>query len=131
MHLHDKQKSVVLDRWAIVLSGICLLHCLVVPFAVVLGPVLAQWLLDTETRVHWFLLALAIPISFWALGRGYLNHRSSLTLTLGGMGLILMFLGVSHLAGDELEVPLTVIGVSGVMIAHIRNTLATLKSHKG
>lgn len=130
MHSHDKHRAVTLDRWAIILSGVCLLHCLIVPFAVLLGPVLAQWLLNTETHVHWLLLALAMPISFWALRRGYLNHRSKLTLALGATGLSLMFLGVSHLPGPDLEAPLTVVGVSGVMIAHIRNTLATLRSHK-
>ncbi|NKC00591.1 MAG: MerC family mercury resistance protein [Pseudomonadales bacterium] len=128
-HPQDKHKAVALDRWAIVLSGICLLHCLALPFAVLLGPVLGQWLLDTETNVHWLLLALALPISFWALRRGYKSHRSLVTLTSGSIGLLLMFLGVSHLAGELLEVPFTVVGVVAVMFAHIRNTIATLKHH--
>ena len=126
---HNKHRAVALDSWAIVLSGICLLHCLALPFAVLLGPVLGQWLLDTETNLHWLLLAMALPLSFWALGRGYNSYKSLLTLTFGSVGLLMMFLGVSHLVGEAFEVPLTVIGVCAVMFAHIRNTLATLRQH--
>lgn len=118
-----------LDRAAVVLSGLCLLHCLAVPFALVFGPMLGQWLLNRETEVHWLLLALALPISAIALGRGYSRHRSPLTLVLGGVGLVLMFVGASHFFGAQWEVLLTVIGVSTLMVAHVRNMLGAHGPH--
>lgn len=110
-----------LDKGAVFLSGLCLLHCLALPFALLLGPWLGGWLLTTETEVHWLLLALALPISTLALWRGYRRHRSQLTVALGAAGLLLMFIGVAHVIGEGYEVLLTAVGVSAVLIAHLRN----------
>ena len=125
-----KQPSTTgLDRAAVLLSGLCLVHCLAVPFALMFGPLLGQWLLDSETEVHWILLALALPISAIALGRGYIRHHSWLTLVLGGVGLLFMFVGAAHLFGAQWEVLLTVVGVSTLLLAHIRNMVAAHGSH--
>ncbi len=113
----------MLDRSAIALSGLCLLHCLALPFALLLGPLLGTWLSESETQVHWVLFGLAIPISSVALWRGFRRHHNLLTVLLGAGGLLLMFLGVSHLLGESIEIELTVIGVSAVLIAHLRNML--------
>ena len=112
-----------LDRAAVLLSGLCLVHCLAVPFAVVLGPLAGQWLMDSETQVHWILLTLALPISVVALARGYRRHHNSVTITLGAVGLTFMFVGVSHVIGEDWEIILTVIGVSSLLMAHVRNML--------
>ena len=120
----DRSKSNdVLDRSAIALSGLCLLHCLALPFALLLGPWLGSWLIESETQAHWVLLGIAVPVSAVALWRGYRRSHNAGTVMLGSAGLLLMFLGVSHLLGESLEVPLTVIGVSAVLIAHVRNIL--------
>ena len=113
-----------LDKAAIWLSGLCLVHCLAIPFAIVLGPALGNWLADTETEVHWMLLAAAAPLSLWALGRGYLRHRSIATISLGVAGLAMMLIGVTHLLGADMEIVLTAIGVSLVLVAHVRNLRA-------
>ena len=60
-----------LDRWAIWLSGACLVHCLAISVAILLLPTLAGILVESETQVHWLFLAGAIPISAIALGSGY------------------------------------------------------------
>ncbi len=110
-----------LDRIAVFLSGLCLVHCLAVPFALVFGPLLGEWLTYSDTQVHWFLLALALPTSALALWRGYRKHHSRVTVWLGSTGLMLMFIGVSHFIGEDWEVALTVVGVSALLIAHVRN----------
>ncbi len=108
-----------LDKFAITLSGLCLVHCLAVPFALFFGPFLGGWLSASETTVHWILLGLAAPSSAVALSRGYIKHRSAVTLILGILGIGLMFVGVSHWYGDE--VLLTVCGVTMLLVAHVRN----------
>lgn len=110
-----------LDRWAIWLSGACLVHCLAISAAVLLLPTVAGLLVHSETGVHWLFLTIAIPISAIALGSGYRQHRSWLRLAIGTAGLTLMFVGVSHLAGRALEPPLTIAGVSLVVLAHMLN----------
>lgn len=109
-----------LDRLAIFLSGLCLVHCLAIPIALVLGAVVTDWLHSNETLVHWILFGLAAPVSLWALGRNVaVGGRSNLYI--GIVGLTFMFLGVSHLLGEMLEVALTVLGVTLVLVAHLRN----------
>ena len=115
-----------LDRWAIWLSGACLIHCLAISAAVLLLPTVAGLLLHSETGVHWLFLSIAIPISALALGSGYRQHRSWLRLVIGTAGLALMFIGVSHLAGRTLEPPLTIGGVILVVLAHVLNIRQTL-----
>jgi hypothetical protein len=122
--------SRTLDRWAIWLSGACLLHCLAISAAVLLLPTAAGLLLHSETGVHWLFLLIAIPISAIALGSGYRQHRSWARLAIGTAGLVLMFIGVSHIAGRALEPPLTVSGVVLVVLAHMLNIRQTLSSSR-
>jgi hypothetical protein len=110
-----------IDRAAIWLSGLCLVHCLAVPLAFLLAPSLSAWLDATETQTHWILFGLAVPISGVALYRGYRREPNFLTISLGLGGLLLMLLGVAHLFGEELEIVLTTAGVILVMLAHLRN----------
>lgn len=116
-----------LDRLAIFLSGLCLLHCLAIPIAVLAAPLLGQWLDHTETSVHWALLAGAVPLSAVALWRGYLRHHQRYILVLGAVGLALMLIAVMHLFGPEAEIILTVVGVSILLLAHVRNLVAQHK----
>ena len=129
MSVANPQPHHYLDRAAMWLSGFCLAHCLALPIALLLAPTLSQWLEATETTVHWILFGVAIPISAVALLRGYRRFGSAFTLVLGGIGLLLMLLAVSHLLGREFEVALTVIGVIAVLIAHLRNLLGHQALH--
>ncbi len=110
-----------MDRFAIALSGLCLLHCLVIPVVLALAPAFSGFVLGTETTVHWVFLGLAVPTSIWALWRGYRRCHHLRALVLGIAGLLVMFLGVSHLFDPSLEVPLTLVGVTMVVVAHVLN----------
>ena len=125
MNSGKQQSPNGLDRAAIFLSSLCLLHCMVVPVALLLGPLLGGWLQNTETQVHWVLLALALPISAVALQRGFRRHHSRATLALGYTGLLLMLVAVMHWLGEAWEVALTVAGVSMLLVAHVRNMLGS------
>ena len=118
-----------LDRVAIFLSGLCLVHCLAVPFAVLLGPALGPWLSDSETWVHWLLLAAAAPVSVLALRRRVGQPGGTLNLSLGCGGLLLMFVAVSHVTSVATEAVLTTVGVVMVLIAHLRNMRAHAHAH--
>jgi hypothetical protein len=129
MSATKSQPQPYLDRAAMWLSGLCLVHCLALPLAVLLTPSMSQWLEATETTTHWILFGIAIPISVVALMQGYRHLRSGMTLLLGGIGLLLMLVAVSHIFGRELEVLLTVIGVTAVLFAHLRNLLGHQALH--
>ena len=50
----------VLDQVAVALSGLCLLHCLLLPFAIAILPFLGQF---SDDHLHAEMLVVVIPVS--------------------------------------------------------------------
>ena len=97
------------------------MHCLAIPVTLLLFPVVAHNLLDHQSYVHWALLALALPLSAYALLGGFRRHRYRPVLVFGGLGIACMFIGVGHFAGIRFELPLTLLGATFLAYAHIEN----------
>jgi small-conductance mechanosensitive channel len=114
-------QRMTMDRVAVLLSGVCLLHCMAIPLAILVLPSMSSLLLGSETLVHWLLLGLAVPISVLALWVGYTRYANLRSVLLGTSGLLLMFVAVSHFFGRAPEVPLTLAGVALVAWAHWLN----------
>ncbi len=111
-----------LDALGLAISGICLVHCLALPVVALLIPALTFGFSPaTDRAVHWVLLALAAPISTLALWRGAARSHDSRWLILGSVGLAIMLIGVANVFGADTEVPLTMVGVVLLAIAHIKN----------
>lgn len=107
-----------LDRAGILLSGLCAVHCVL---GIVLVGVLGlggELLLDPA--IHEYGLALAVAFGGFSLGFGVLRHGRFAPLAIGGGGLLLMALAL--FVGHGLpEAILTIVGVSLVATAHLRN----------
>jgi len=103
-----------LDWMAVAMSGLCLVHCLALPLLLVSLPALG--VLANGDKTHWVLLALALPVSLWALGRG---RAGPLPLLIGATGLGLMTLAVAMFEGRAADRWLTVAGVLLVAVAHV------------
>ena len=114
-------QRMTMDRVAVLLSAVCLLHCMAIPLAILVLPAMSSLLLGSETLVHWLLLGLAVPISVLALWVGYTRYANLRSVLLGTSGLLLMFVAVSHFFGRAPEVPLTLAGVTLVAWAHWLN----------
>ena len=82
----------VFDQVAVGLSGLCVLHCLLLPFVLLALPFLGQL---GEDHFHLQVLLLVFPISLFALGRGYRRHRNMLILLTGFAGLTLLAVGAT------------------------------------
>jgi hypothetical protein len=80
----------LLDRAAIALSGLCVLHCLAMPFVLLALPFLGQL---TEGHFHLQMLVVVVPVSSIALGLGFRRHRRLSVMIAGGIGLLLLFVG--------------------------------------
>lgn len=107
-----------LDRFGVILSGLCLLHCVAGVFLVGMFGIGGGVLLDPDW--HRWGLAFALVIGALTIGLGALRHGRFLPLAVGGTGLALMGGAVAVGHGDE-EVVLTVIGVVLVAVAHVIN----------
>lgn len=103
------------DRWAIGLSGLCLLHCLFGGVALAIVSAGGSTLFGHD--VHQIGLAIAFPLALFGLVGGAARHGRWQAVALGGFGLGAM--GAALLAGHGLaEAVFTMIGVSFVGIAH-------------
>ena len=110
-----------LDRIAIALSGLCLVHCLAT--AVFLAVVSSIGGLLGAPIIHEVGLTLAMLLGAIALGRGVLDHGYLLPIAVGALGLGVMA-GALQLAHDGTEAAYTMFGVGLVALGHRLNFIA-------
>ncbi len=117
-----REKSDWLDGAAVLLSGLCLLHCLALPLIVAGLPLLAQF---GESHLHLPMLAIVVPLSVVALGLGFRRYRNTNILWAGFAGLLILFVGatvVHENLGEMADRVITVIGSVVLAVAHYLNS---------
>ena len=111
------------DKTAISLSGLCLMHCLLMPSFLVLLSGYVSLSYNNEL-VHYAILFLAIPISLYALLTGAKNHKSYTYLVWGLLGLFTLIFAVTlgvQLWGEFGEKLITSMGAILVAFSHYKN----------
>lgn len=110
-----------IDRLAIGLSGLCMIHCVTSLIVVVLLASAGGFLL--HPMIHEAGLAVAVGLAALALGRGFLTHGLVLPAVIGGLGIGVMggALFMPHGGGEAL---CTIIGVGLVAFGHTLNRRA-------
>lgn len=111
----------LLDRLAIGLSGLCLLHCMAGFVLLSLFALTGDWL---DHRVHVVGLVLAMPLAAVALWRGWRRHGQLAIGVLGLAGLLVMTASLAVTHGDLAEMLVSMAGVSLLALAHWRNLQA-------
>ena len=111
-----------LDRIAMGLSGLCLVHC--VATAVILGLLASAGGFLGSPIIHEVGLTLAMIIGAFALGRGILEHGFVLPAAIGALGLGVMAGALSLPEGGHEQI-YTVIGVMILALGHRLNVMAT------
>ena len=84
-----KVKKQFSDKLSICLSMCCILHCIALPFLILLIPGVASLWINDES-VHVVLVLLAIPISLFAMGKSLRIHHSYKCIALACIGLLLL-----------------------------------------
>lgn len=110
-----------LDRMAITLSGLCMVHCLAT--AVALGLLASAGGLLGAAWIHEVGLTLAMLLGAVALGRGVYEHGFMMPSAVGGLGLGVMA-GALTLPHDGSEALFTVAGVAVLALGHQLNRIA-------
>jgi hypothetical protein len=110
-----------LDRLAMVISGVCLVHCLAT--AVLLAALATAGGMLGAPILHEVGLTLAMLLGSIALGRGVLEHGFMMPSAVGALGLGVMFgaLQLPHGGGEEM---FTMLGVGVLALGHRLNGLA-------
>ncbi len=106
-----------LDRSALTLSGLCLVHCLAGSVLLAVASVGGGFF---SHELHAVGLALALPLAVFALWRGARRHGRRAVLVLGGCGVSLMAASLAVGHGSS-ETMLSVTGVSLLAAAHLLN----------
>lgn len=120
----------LLDGTAVFISALCAVHCLALPFLLVLFPLLGATFISDEA-FHAMLLWVILPTSIIAVGLAVPRHWDTLVIGLVGLGLLVLIMAAvwahDH-AEPWVDVAMSVTG--GVILAagHIRNFLICRES---
>lgn len=113
----------ILDRVAIGISSLCVLHCLITPVLLIAIPVLASTIVADET-FHKILLVFVLPASSLALLLGCRRHKDWMVFSLGTLGLtqlaLVAFFG-HEILGETGETVATVVSSLVLAVSHVRN----------
>lgn len=111
----------LLDRIAIGLSGLCLLHCMAGFVLLGLFALTGDWL---DHSVHVVGLGLAMPLAAVALWRGWRRHGRLPIGVMGLLGLAVMAASLAVRHGQIIEMLVSMVGVSLLAAAHWQNLKA-------
>jgi len=117
-------KSSSLDKFAILLSGVCLVHCLVTPVLLTLLPIISLTTFVEDLLFHQLMLWVVIPTSLVALFLGCRKHKrlSIIATGLFGMGMLVAVAVLGHdwfsIGGEKVT---TTIGGLVLALSHYLN----------
>jgi hypothetical protein len=114
-------KNGTMDRVAMTLSGLCVVHCLAT--ALLVGTLSTVGGLLGSPIIHEAGLALAIILGVLALGNGIAAHGRFLPPSIGGLGIGAMTAALTLPHGGS-EIVATMLGVGLLATGHFLNRLA-------
>jgi len=83
-------KSTTIDKFAISLSGVCLMHCLLAPVLVTLTPIFTLSAVAEDILFHQLMLWIVLPTSMVALFLGCRKHRLFSIAATGLLGILIL-----------------------------------------
>lgn len=117
-------KTATLDKLAISLSAVCLVHCLLLPALLTLLPIFSSSILVDDELFHKLMLWLVLPTSIVALFLGCRQHKRLSIILCGviGMSILIAVAFFGHeLFGITAEKIATSIGGLILAAAHFLN----------
>jgi hypothetical protein len=111
-----------LDKAAVVLSGLCLVHCLALPAVIMVLPLAGELV---PGHLHALMLVLVVPVSVLAFVLGFRRHRRWAVPAAGTVGLGLLIVGgtVAHVRyGLAADRAFTIAGSVALAVTHYYNS---------
>ncbi|MBT8084960.1 MAG: MerC domain-containing protein [Woeseia sp.] len=111
-----------IDRIAIVMSALCIVHCLALPVVLIALPFVAQF---ASTHWHLPMLLFAVPVSVTAIVIGYRRHGNFGLLAGAALGLALLIGGATlghNYLGPAADRSLTIAGSLILAFVHWQNS---------
>ena len=112
------------NRWDLVgifVSGLCLIHCLLLPFILAALPSMA--LRHTPEIFHFGVAVVAVPAGVFAFLPGFLRHRKLWVPLVGMLGLVLLVTASVYHEEFNANLDRVITTMGGVMLvtAHLKN----------
>ena len=123
--------SRLLDRIAISLSAICIVHCLSVPLVVAVLPI-AVLGFGGESHFHAAMLWLVVPVSVVGLIMGFREHHRAQIVVAGALGMAVIAYASIYGHGQwpfSIEMIVSVVGSLLLAGAHWANFVVVRKVH--
>lgn len=121
----------VWDRAGVILSALCLLHCLSMPMIVLSLPILARYYLANPI-FHLVLALMIVPVGAYSFYKGYKHHHKVRPIMFGLPGMLLVSLTpyLVHVQGLSIPEQVSMIFGSALLItAHLINRRSCHKCH--
>lgn len=123
LRLTPLMASIGMDRLAIGVSGLCVVHCLASAVLVALAASAGGLLL--APIVHEVGLSIAVVLGAVALGRGVIRHGYLMPIAVGALGLGVMAGAISLPHDGSGETLFTLVGVGLLALGHDLNRRAS------
>lgn len=108
------------EGMAVSASLLCLIHCLALPFLLLLLPGVLGLFVGSPA-FHGVALAVALPAALIALQHGYRQHRAPLPVILGISGSVCLVTALLPVMSEGAEATLTVAGSLMLVAGHALN----------
>jgi len=116
-------KSTAIDRVGIVVSLVCVLHCILLPVSLTVLPMLA--IFAEDERIHKALVILAAFPAYFAF---FGLSRKQVPMVLKGLavlGVLVLIMGAFVEALHDAEMALTLLGAISLASAHLWNSFGS------
>lgn len=120
-----------LDKFGIIASILCAIHCAILPILVIFLPTFFLSLFVNE-YTEWIFLMVSFFIGIWSLCLGYSKHKSIKSLTLISIGFTVLLTGklIVHYYNHKTPLYLNLLMVLGGLIIasshYINNKLCSI-----
>lgn len=121
--MYFSKLSVFLDKFAISLSALCVIHCLMAPVIIALMPALAALGLAGE-NFHLYMVYAVLPSSVLAAVLGCRKHKRydvTIPISIGLFILVLTAIVGGEILGQGMERALTLVGAVIIAYGHLLN----------
>tara|TARA_Y100000590_G_scaffold213754_1_gene242267 strand:+ start:2395 stop:2790 length:396 start_codon:yes stop_codon:yes gene_type:complete len=121
--LNNISSSNSFDKFAIYLSVLCAVQCLILPISLLFIPAFSLLPLADES-FHELLLLFVIPISAFAMISGCRKHKiyNIIFYVIAGLGIMIVSAVWGHdLFGETGEIVSTLVGTSILSFGHVKN----------
>lgn len=118
-----KRAHAIFDFCAVTISGLCAIHCLLLPVILIAFPLLGGGIL-TDEAFHQILLWVILPTSIIAVLLARYKHPDNLVIALIAGGLVILTLGALWAhdnAAPWVDKAMSLTGGAILAIGHIRN----------